>query len=136
MKYDIKKLIDKAIEGRSFSYSPYSKFKVGASILLKDGSYITGCNIENISYGLSNCAERTALFKMASQGISKNDVVAMAVVGDTSQPISPCGACRQVMAELLAEDTPIVLANLNDDFKQTTVKELLPYAFEAIENAD
>ena len=68
MEKEIEQLIDQAIKGRSFAYTPYSKFKVGAAIRLKDGTYITGCNIENISYGLTNCAERTALFKMVSMG--------------------------------------------------------------------
>ena len=133
---DIVKLIEKAIEGRGFAYAPYSKFKVGASLLLKDGSYVTGCNVENVSYGLCNCAERTALFKLVSLGYSKKDVVAMAIVADTKDPVSPCGACRQVMAELLDKDTPVILANVKKDYKETTVKDLLPYSFEEIENVD
>ena len=133
---DVKTLISKAIEGRSHSYSPYSKFKVGAALLLKDGSYVTGCNIENVSYGLCNCAERTALFKLVSSGKSTADVEAMAIVADTALPVSPCGACRQVMAELLDKKTPVVLANLKFEHKLTTVEELLPYSFEEIENAD
>lgn len=132
---DIQLLIDKAIEGRSKSYSPYSKFKVGASILLKDGNYIMGCNVENISYGLTICAERNALFQLVSAGYTKDDVEAFCVVGDTAKPISPCGACRQVMAELLEMDTKVVLANINHDYLETTVKDLLPYCFEEIENA-
>ena len=130
---DVNKIIEKAIEGRSKSYSPYSHFKVGASILLKNGEYIMGCNVENISYGLTICAERNALFQLVSAGYTKADVEAFCVVGDTKNPISPCGACRQVMAELLEMDTPVVLANINYDHKLTTVKELLPYCFEEIE---
>ena len=133
---DKRELVAKAIEGRSLAYTPYSKFKVGAAILLKNGTYITGCNIENVSYGLSNCAERTTLFKMVSSGYTKEDVLAMAVVADTASPVSPCGACRQVMAELLNKDTLVILANLNYDIKETSVEELLPYGFEEIENAD
>ena len=132
---DKRELVAKAIEGRSLAYTPYSKFKVGAAILLKNGTYITGCNIENVSYGLSNCAERTTLFKMVSSGYTKEDVLAMAVVADTASPVSPCGACRQVMAELLHKDTLVLLANLNYDIKETSVEELLPYGFEEIENA-
>ena len=105
-------LVDQAVKGMKNSYSPYSKFKVGASLLLKNGSYVLGCNVENASYGLTNCAERTALFKLYSEGYNKNDVVAMAIVGDTEGPISPCGACRQVMAELLEMNTAVVLANV------------------------
>lgn len=130
------KLIDEAILGRKRSYSPYSKFKVGAAILLKNGSFIHGCNIENVSYGLSNCAERTALFKMVSEGYSKEDVVAMAIVADTTLPVSPCGACRQVMAELLKKETKVILANMKKEYKMTTVEEQLPYSFEEIENAN
>ncbi len=130
------KLIDEAILGRKRSYSPYSKFKVGAAILLKNGSFIHGCNIENVSYGLSNCAERTALFKMVSEGYSKEDVVAMAIVADTTLPVSPCGACRQVMAELLKKETKVILANMKKEYKMITVEELLPYSFEEIENAN
>ena len=130
------KLIDEAILGRKRSYSPYSKFKVGAAILLKNGSFIHGCNIENVSYGLSNCAERTALFRMVSEGYSKEDVVAMAIVADTTLPVSPCGACRQVMAELLKKETKVILANMKKEYKMTTVEELLPYSFEEIENAN
>ena len=133
---DIMKLISKAFEGRNNGYVPYSKFKVGAALLLKNGEYVTGCNVENVSYGLCNCAERTALFKMVSMGINKSDVQAMAIVADTKNPVSPCGACRQVMAELLNKDTKIYLANLNYDYKETTIEELLPYSFEEIENAN
>ena len=127
--FDRTELIKKAIVGMNKAYTPYSNFKVGASILLKDGSYVLGCNVENISYGLTNCAERTALFKLVSEGYNKEDVVAMAIVGATDDPISPCGACRQVMAELLDKNTPVVLANLKGDTKETTVEGLLPYMF-------
>ena len=135
MEKEIEQLIDQAIKGRSFAYTPYSKFKVGAAIRLKDGTYITGCNIENISYGLTNCAERTALFIMVSMGYRKDDVDMMAIVANTAEPVSPCGACRQVMAELLASDTKICLANIQKDYRMTSVSELLPDAFEEIENA-
>ena len=129
MNFDCDKLIDMALAGRSNAYTPYSKFKVGAAILLKDGSYITGCNVENSSYGLCICAERNALFQMISKGYTKVDVVAFCVVGQTDEPISPCGACRQVMEELLKKDTPVVLTNLERKVKLTNVAELLPYSF-------
>jgi cytidine deaminase len=129
MNFDCDKLIDMALAGRSNAYTPYSKFKVGAAILLKDGSYITGCNVENSSYGLCICAERNALFQMISKGYTKEDVVAFCVVGQTDEPISPCGACRQVMEELLKKDTPIVLTNLERKVKLANVAELLPYSF-------
>ncbi len=129
MNFDCDKLIDMALAGRSNAYTPYSKFKVGAAILLKDGTYITGCNVENSSYGLCICAERNALFQMISKGYTKEDVVAFCVVGQTDEPISPCGACRQVMEELLKKDTPVVLTNLERKVKLTNVAELLPYSF-------
>ena len=125
----MRKLLEAAVEAMNNAYVPYSKFKVGAAVLLKNGEIITGCNIENASYGLCNCGERTALFKAYSMGYRKDDIVAMSVAGATPAPISPCGACRQVMAELLHLDTPIYLTNVNYDVKEMTVKELLPYSF-------
>lgn len=130
MTYDLNNLINEAIKARENAYTPYSNFKVGAAILLKNGIYIKGCNVENASYGLCNCAERTALFKMISDGYNKDDVVAMAIVGDTKNPISPCGACRQVMNELLYTNTPVILANLKKDIKEMKVADLLPYSFD------
>ena len=126
-------LINKAIEGRKKAYAPYSNFLVGAAVLLKDGTIITGCNVENASYGLSMCAERNTLFKMISMGYHKEDTVAMAVVGDTEEPVSPCGACRQVMVELLNSNAKIYLANLHGKVKEMTLEELLPYSFKEIE---
>ena len=122
-------LVDMALKGRERAYAPYSNFKVGAALLLKNGEYILGCNVENASYGLCNCAERTALFKAYSEGYTKDDIVAMAIVGQTDDPISPCGACRQVMVELLRGDTLVVLSNLKKDIKEFKVNDLLPYSF-------
>lgn len=127
-------LVKEAIKARENTYSPYSKFGVGAAILLKDGKVIHGANIENVSYGLSNCAERSALFSLYSQGYKKEDIKAMAVTGHTTNPISPCGACRQVMKELLNGDTPIYLSNIDGDVKEVTIAELLPYSFDEIED--
>ena len=129
MNFDVDKLIDMALAGRSNAYAPYSKFKVGASVLLKNGEYIAGCNVENSSYGLCICAERNTLFQMVAKGYTKEDVVAFCIVGQTDEPISPCGACRQVMEELLKKDTPVVLTNLERKIKLTNVAELLPYSF-------
>ena len=111
------------------AYAPYSKFKVGAALKLKDGSYIHGANIENASYGLSNCAERSALFSAYRQGYTKADFLSLTVIGDTDGPISPCGACRQVMSELLLEETLITLTNLEEEELVMSKSELLPYAF-------
>ena len=97
------KVIEAATLARENSYAPYSKFRVGAALLLKNGEIIRGCNIENASYGLCNCAERTALFTAYAKGYRKDDIVAMSISGDTEGPISPCGACRQVMSELFLQ---------------------------------
>lgn len=127
-------LVQEAILARKNTYSPYSKFGVGAAILMRDGKVIHGANIENASYGLSNCAERSALFQAYSQGYQKEDIVMMAITGDTLNPISPCGACRQVMNELLPKNTPIFLSNLTGKIKETSIHELLPYSFDEIEH--
>ena len=125
----MKDLMEAAVKAMENAYVPYSHFQVGAALLLKDGQVILGCNIENASYGLCNCAERTALFKAYSEGITKDDIVAMSIAGATDGPISPCGACRQVMSELLHKNTPVYLTNLKGDVLKTTVEELLPYSF-------
>lgn len=125
----MKKLMEAAVKAMENAYVPYSKFKVGAALLLKNGEIITGCNIENASYGLCNCGERTALFRAYALGYRKDDIVAMSVAGATDGPISPCGACRQVMAELLNPKTPVYLTNVKFDVKETSVEELLPYSF-------
>ncbi|MGG0176275.1 cytidine deaminase [Gottfriedia acidiceleris] len=124
---DKQQLINEAIKARVNAYVPYSKFQVGAALLTKDGQVIHGCNIENASYGLTNCAERTALFKAYSEGIT--EFSAVAVVADTEGPVAPCGACRQVLFELSGPDTVVYLSNLNGAIQETTVKELLPGAF-------
>jgi cytidine deaminase len=124
---DRETLIQAAIAGREKAYTPYSHFKVGAAIATKNGTIYSGCNIENASYGLCNCAERTAIFKAVSEG--QSEFVMLAVVGDTDGPISPCGACRQVIAEFCQPDMPVILTNMKGDQKETTVGELLPYAF-------
>lgn len=129
MTFDEDLLIDKAILAMNNSYSPYSHFKVGSAILLKNGEYLLGCNIENKSYSMTICAERCALSKLISEGYNKNDVVAMSVVAETKDPVTPCGACREVMMELLNPDTCIILANTNRDKMTISVKDLLPLSF-------
>lgn len=119
-----------AILARSRSYSVYSKFAVGAVCILENGEYVLGCNVENASYGLCNCAERTALFSLIANGYNPKDVVEMVIIADTKKPVSPCGACREVMKELLNEDVVVTLFNLNKDVKVLKVKDLLPYAFD------
>ncbi len=116
------------------AYAPYSRFKVGAAILLKDGTYIHGANIENGSYGLSNCAERSALFSLISQGYDTKDIVSITIIGNTKHPISPCGACRQVMYELLPKEAKVILTNAEGDIKEMSKEELLPYGFDLDED--
>ena len=123
----IQKLIDCATVAREKSYSPYSRFGVGAALLCEDGTIYEGCNIENASYGLTNCAERTAIFKAVSEGYTK--FKALAVVADTEGPCSPCGACRQVISEF--EIPYIIMANLKWDYTVVELDELLPFRFGA-----
>lgn len=122
-------LMAQAKEAMDYSYSPYSKFKVGAALLTKDGKIFLGANIENASYGLSMCGERNAIFNAYCHGVEYDDIEAIAIIGDTEKPVSPCGACRQVFSELLPKNTKIYLGNLEGDIKETTVEELLPYSF-------
>lgn len=122
---EIQKLMDCAIKARENAYSPYSHFAVGAALLCEDGTLFEGCNIENVSYGLTNCAERTAIFKAVSEGHIK--FKALAVVADTEGPCAPCGACRQVMAEF--KIPLIIMGNLMGNIKIVTIEELLPFSF-------
>ncbi|MDQ0205544.1 cytidine deaminase [Alkalicoccobacillus murimartini] len=124
-----KQLMDEATKAREQAYVPYSKFQVGAALLMKDGSIFHGANIENASFGLTNCAERTALYKAYSEG--NREVQAISVIADTEQPVSPCGACRQVMMELCGPDVTVYLGSINGKMVKTTVGELLPGAFKA-----
>ncbi|MBM7559689.1 cytidine deaminase [Marinitoga litoralis] len=128
----IELLYEKAKEAMNKSYSPYSKFKVGAALITKSGKIYTGTNIENASYGLSMCAERTAIFKAVSEG--EKDFETLVVIADTDGPVSPCGACRQVIAEFGVDE--IVLTNLKKDFKIMSVEDLLPYGFSGEELDD
>ena len=120
-----KELLNAALDARLKAYAPYSKFFVGAAVRAESGKIYTGCNIENASYGLTVCAERNALF--AAVGAGERKFTALCVVGDTEAPISPCGACRQVMAEFKVPC--IILANLKGDVKEYTLEELLPLGF-------
>lgn len=124
---DREKLMQEAKAAREKAYVPYSKFPVGAALLAEDGQVYHGCNIENSAYSMTNCAERTAFFKAISEGVTK--FTALAVVGDTEGPVSPCGACRQVIAEFCDRDMPVYLTNLKGEVHMTTVEKLLPGAF-------
>ena len=118
-------LIEIAQQYRENAYTPYSHFKVGAAVLTASGKVYGGCNIENSSYGLTNCAERTAIFKAVSEG--ERAFAALAVIADTDGPCSPCGACRQVIADFRIPR--IIMANLKGDVKTMTLGDLLPFAF-------
>jgi len=123
-------LISLAKEARARSYSPYSKFAVGAALLCRDGSVYIGANVENASYPLCMCAERNAIYCAMMDGKTSDDMVGLAIVADTEEPCSPCGACRQVISELYPSDAPIYLANLNGEEQTTTIATLLPFAFD------
>lgn len=120
-------LMEEAKLARDKAYVPYSKFKVGAALLSEKGVVYRGCNIENAAYSMTNCAERTALFKAVSEG--DTTFKKLVVVADTEGPISPCGACRQVISELCPKDMEVILTNLKGDVQTLTVAELLPGAF-------
>lgn len=126
------KLILTAKEALENAYVPYSNFKVGAALLTKSGKVYSGCNIENSSFSLACCAERTAIFKAISEG--EIELTSMAVIADTEGPVSPCGACRQVMTEFFTSDAQIYLSDLQGNIMETTVKDLLPYSFSLQEN--
>lgn len=132
-------LISKAMEARKGAYAPYSKYLVGAALLTDNMTVYTGCNIENASYGATNCAERTAIFKAVSEG--ERNFNAIAIVGapadsemDTvySEYAFPCGMCRQVIQEFCKPDFTIIVAKSLEDYKVFTLKELLPYGFGGI----
>lgn len=129
MKLSPEELLDKAKQARALSYSPYSHFAVGAALECTDGSVFCGANIENASFPLSMCAERNAIYHALMRGKKKEDFVSLAIVADTDEPCSPCGACRQVLWELFPLDAPIYLGNLKNETKYVTAKELLPFAF-------
>jgi cytidine deaminase len=122
-----KELIERAKRARLKAYAPYSNFEVGAALLTKSGRVYTGANVENATFGLTVCAERIAVFKAVNKG--DKDFAKIAVVADRNPPVTPCGACRQVLSEF-AWDLKIVCANLQGKVERYTLKELLPEAFE------
>lgn len=122
------KLVELAFLASENAYAPYSHFKVGACVELKNGHYVQGCNIENAAYGSTMCAERNAVYGAYCQGYKKEDIVALAIVADCHPLASPCGACRQVLSELLNLDIPIYLAN-KQVIETHTIRELMPMVF-------
>jgi len=125
----MKKLYELAKENIKNAYVPYSHFRVSAVLELKNGETIKGINVENASYGLSNCAERSALFAAYSQGVKKEDIKSILVLTDKDYFVSPCGACRQVMSELMEPDAKVYFANNKGEIKELLNKDLLPHGF-------
>lgn len=121
-------VLNEAFEAMKDAYAPYSNYHVGACVKCKDGRMFRGVNIENASYGATNCGERSAIFGAYSYGYRKDDIEVLAIVTDGGRIGAPCGVCRQVLSELLNEDTPIVLSN-GIDVQITNIKELLPFSF-------
>ncbi len=124
-------LAEKAVEMMNFSYAPYSHFHVGAALLAKNGTVFTGCNVENAAYGPSNCAERTAVFKAVSEGVREFEAIAIAGGADgiVKDFCSPCGVCRQVLAEFCSKDFKVIMINGKGELKTMTLGELLPESF-------
>ena len=122
-------LICKALEAREHAYVPYSHYAVGAALLSADGQVIQGCNIENASYGATNCAERTAVFQAVAQGMRKFRAIAISGGMEGRQPEDyayPCGICRQVLQEFAEENFKVIVAKNVEDFQEYDLKELLP----------
>ncbi|MBQ7539171.1 MAG: cytidine deaminase [Treponema sp.] len=119
-------LFEAAMQASKLAYCPYSKFPVGAAILVSDGRIFTGCNVENRSYGLSNCAERTAIFTAVAEGARKIAAVAIAAP-KADYPVGPCGACRQVLTEFGDDDVPVVFGSKLENLKKATLGQLYPF---------
>ena len=128
MKHTEKELIDAATEVRNRAHAPYSNFRVGAAVETEDGEIYTGCNVESASYGLTVCAERVAIWKGISEGVTKFGRVA--VVVDTEELRPPCGVCRQIIWEFCG-DVPVILSNLHGKSETIQMSELLPRAFDS-----
>ena len=125
-------LIRAAFAARRFAYTPYSHFKVGAALLARSGQVFTGCNIDSAAYSPTNCAERTALFKAVSEGVT--EFSAIAIVGSREGEVnrivtSPCGVCRQALFEFGGPELTVIMARSEEDYLETTLGELLPYGF-------
>lgn len=129
----ITQLMEEARKAVQRSYSPYSNFPVGCALLTKDGKVYTGVNIENVSFGATNCAERSAIFTAVSEGYRPGFIEAVAVAGETEDFLPPCSICRQVLVEMADATTPIFLTRKDGQILQTSVEKLVPYAFEKLD---
>lgn len=123
----MEELVELAMGVRERAFAPYSKFKVGSAVRSTDGKMFTGCNVESASYGLTVCAERVAIWKAVSEGVTELDEIV--VVADTEVLTPPCGVCRQIIWEFCG-DVPVTLANLDGKIETVSIKELLPRAFD------
>lgn len=132
-KVTIEKLVQEARNVMKNSYSPYSKFPVGCAILTRDNRIYTGVNVENVSFGATNCAERSAIFTAISDGQRPGFIKAIAVAGDTESFLPPCSICRQVLVEMASPQTPVYLTRQDQQILETSVGELVPLAFEKME---
>lgn len=126
MDYDLPKLMEEARKARSFAYYPYSDFQVGSAIITEEGKIFTGCNIENVSYGATNYAERIAIFKAISEGHTSFKAIAISSSKSPKKPIYPCGICRQVLVEF----NPKIIVHIDGDDKSYQLSELLPKSFD------
>ena len=123
----IQTLLERARQAREQAYAPYSGFRVGAAVLTASGEIFAGANIENASFGATVCAERVAIWSAVAAG--QRQITALAVVADTPAPVAPCGLCRQVLQEFAEPECPIIMANLQGEYRLVTLAELLPLAF-------
>lgn len=126
-------LIEIARETMQHAYSPYSHFPVGCAMEMNDGAIIKGVNVENVSFGATNCAERTAIFTAVTNGYQPKSIKAIAVSGNTENYLPPCSICRQVMVEFCQPETPVYLTRNDGTILETTVEQLVPYAFETLD---
>ncbi len=121
-----RELYGRALEVASRAYAPYSRFRVGAALLAEDGTVITGVNVENRSFGLTNCAERSAIYAAVSEGRRRFTAIAIATP-DSDYPVSPCGACRQVLSEFMGPDVPVIFGPDFERAVRSTVGEIYPF---------
>ncbi|MDO4774843.1 MAG: cytidine deaminase [Aerococcaceae bacterium] len=133
MEEQVQQLMQAARDVLKNSYSPYSNFPVGSALLMADGEIITGVNVENVSFGVTNCAERSAVFAAVSRGYRPKSIKAVAVAGKTEAFLPPCSVCRQVLVEFCEPDTPVYLTREDGEILTTNVRELVPFAFEALD---
>lgn len=130
--YSKESLIERARQLLPKAYAPYSHFPVGAVLLMDDGQIIEGVNVENVSFGATNCAERTAIFTAVTQGYGPKSIQAIAVAGDTEDFLPPCCICRQVLVEFCRPDVPVYLTRRDGQIYETAVSQIVPLAFESL----